>query len=164
MPFETRVCFNCMCPWSSTMDIGPAALLFPHRLVENGNHAAFTRKKFCFPVRELGYCNCSRLEVLCLPLVCDGRKDQNFPNFFHPQWNFIYFVLYNNVTWSNEHTINFIIRNKWMFKHQLHLWNTQLKSLSSRQENHRESQGDKKGKKNGTGSKKIKMEIKYLFG
>lgn len=107
MPFETRVCFNCMCPWSSTMDIGPAALLlFPHRLVENGNHAAFTRKKFCFPVRELGYCNCSRLEVLCLPLVCDGRKDQNFPNFFHPQWNFIYFVLYNNVTWSNEHTIN----------------------------------------------------------
>jgi hypothetical protein len=39
-----------------------------------------------------------------------------------------------------------------------------LKSLSSRQENHRESQGDKKGKKMEQGKKKIKMEIKYLFG
>jgi hypothetical protein len=68
------------------------------------------------------------------------------------------------VTWSNEHTINLSSGtnecSNTNYTFEIPSWNhwAQGKKIIEK------ARGDKKGKKNGTGSKKIKMEIKYLFG
>ena len=86
------------------------------------------------------------LEVLDSPPMFDGRKEVNRSNNFIL---FIYFLLYNNLTWSNKHTINCQLiyhPGQTNIRIPIHLRNSQLKSLSSKAGKSLRKPGKKNGK------------------